>query len=99
MLSKISGFVMRRLARLRSEVGQALAEYGLILALVVVVSVFSVTAVGTGVVGELNQVVQGIGDGGGDDDGGGGKDEPRPQPEPRPGPGPGPGPRPIRGDL
>jgi Flp pilus assembly pilin Flp len=43
MLSKISEFVMGVVARFRSEAGQALAEYGLILALIAVVCILALT--------------------------------------------------------
>jgi pilus assembly protein Flp/PilA len=39
------------LARLRSEEGQAMVEYALILALVSVVSILALTAIGTSVTG------------------------------------------------
>jgi Flp pilus assembly pilin Flp len=49
MLSKIGGFVMGLLVRFRSEAGQALTEYGLILALIAGVSILALTAVGLAV--------------------------------------------------
>jgi len=56
MLSKISGFVMGLVARFRSEAGQALAEYGLILALIAVVCIIALKALGLGVAGQLGQI-------------------------------------------
>ncbi len=56
MLTKISEFVMRLMARYESEKGQALAEYGLILALIAVVCIAVVTAVGVAVSGTLGDI-------------------------------------------
>jgi len=58
MLSKISEFTMGLVARFRSEEGQALAEYGLILALVGAVSILALTAVGLAVAGTLDRLTQ-----------------------------------------
>ena len=58
MPSKVSEFVMRLVSRLPSEEGQALAEYGLILALIATVSIIAVTAIGLGVSGTLDTVTQ-----------------------------------------
>jgi len=56
MLNKISEFVMGLVARLRSEAGQALAEYGLILALIAVVCILTLTALGLAVSGKLEAI-------------------------------------------
>jgi len=56
MLSKISEFVTRLVARFRSETGQALAEYGLILALIAVVCILALTAVGLAISGNLDSI-------------------------------------------
>ncbi len=56
MLSKISEFVMGFVTRFRSEAGQALAEYGLILALIAVVCILALTALGLGVAGQLDAI-------------------------------------------
>ena len=56
MLSKINGFVLRVAARFRSEAGQALAEYGLILALIAVVCLVALGALGLAVSGNLGKV-------------------------------------------
>ena len=56
MLTKISEFVMRLMARYESEKGQALAEYGLILALIAVVALAALTAIGLAVTGTLQNV-------------------------------------------
>jgi len=56
MLSKISESVLGLLVRFRSEAGQALTEYGLILALIAVVSIVAVTAIGVVVSDTLDEV-------------------------------------------
>lgn len=56
MLSRISEFVMGLVARFRSEAGQALAEYGLILALIAVVCLVALGALGLAVSGNLGAV-------------------------------------------
>jgi pilus assembly protein Flp/PilA len=56
MLSRISEFVTGLVARFRSEAGQALAEYGLILALIAVVCILALTAVGVAVSGNLDDI-------------------------------------------
>jgi pilus assembly protein Flp/PilA len=57
MLSKINDFVLRLVARFQSESGQALAEYGLILALIAVVCLVALTALGVAVSGNMDKVV------------------------------------------
>jgi pilus assembly protein Flp/PilA len=57
MLSKINDFVLRLVARFQSEKGQALAEYGLILALIAVVCLVALTALGVAVSGNMDKVV------------------------------------------
>jgi pilus assembly protein Flp/PilA len=55
----INETVLRFLARVQSardEEGQGLAEYGLILALIAVVAIAALTALGNGIVAKLNQV-------------------------------------------
>ena len=44
------------MARFRSEEGQALAEYGLILALIAAVCVLTLTAIGLAITGTLGDV-------------------------------------------
>jgi pilus assembly protein Flp/PilA len=56
MLNKISEFVMGLVARFREEAGQALAEYGLILALIAVVCILALTALGLAVSGQLDAI-------------------------------------------
>ena len=56
MLSRISEFVIGLVARFRSEAGQALAEYGLILALIAVVCILALTALGLAVGGQLDAI-------------------------------------------
>jgi pilus assembly protein Flp/PilA len=58
VLSKISEFTVALLGYFRSEKGQALAEYGLILALIAVVAIVAVTAVGVAVSGTFDRLTQ-----------------------------------------
>jgi Flp pilus assembly pilin Flp len=58
MLRKIGASVMRLVERFRSEKGQALAEYGLILALIATVSIVAATALGLAVSGTFDVVSQ-----------------------------------------
>ena len=52
----LTNWIWRLLARFRSEEGQALAEYGLIIALIAVVCILTLTAVGVAVSGELGDI-------------------------------------------
>ena len=54
MRSNIGQLVMGLVARFRSEAGQALAEYGLILALIAVVCILALTALGLVLSGQLD---------------------------------------------
>jgi len=56
MLSKISGTLLRFVARFEREEGQALAEYGLILALIAVAAILALTALGVAVAGQLGAI-------------------------------------------
>jgi Flp pilus assembly pilin Flp len=56
MLSKIRDFVTGLAVRFQSEAGQALAEYGLILALIATVAILAMTALGLAISGTLDQV-------------------------------------------
>ena len=58
MLGKINEFTSGLAARFRSEKGQALAEYALILALIGAVSILALTAVGIAVSGILDRLTQ-----------------------------------------
>ena len=49
----LTNWIWRLLARFRSEEGQALAEYGLIVALIAVVCILTLTAVGVAISGNL----------------------------------------------
>jgi pilus assembly protein Flp/PilA len=49
-------WISRLLARFQSEEGQALAEYGLILALIAVICILTLTAVGLAISGNLQAV-------------------------------------------
>jgi len=56
MLSRISEFVVGLVARFRSEAGQALAEYGLILALIAVACIVTLGVLGLAVAGQLGAI-------------------------------------------
>jgi len=60
MLSKINEVLMGFVARFQSEKGQALAEYGLILALIAAVCVIAVTALGLAISGLLGSLAGSI---------------------------------------
>jgi pilus assembly protein Flp/PilA len=52
----LTSWIWRMLARFRSEEGQALAEYGLIIALIAVVCILTLTAVGVAISGNLGDI-------------------------------------------
>ena len=54
MLSTISAALLRFVARFEREEGQALAEYGLILALIAAASILALTALGLALAGHLS---------------------------------------------
>ena len=56
MLSKINDAVLALIARVHSQSGQALAEYGLILALIAVVCILALTALGVAISGKLSAI-------------------------------------------
>jgi len=60
MLRKISASVTRLAGVLRSEKGQALAEYALILALIAVVCIVALTALGLTIGGTLQDCADGF---------------------------------------
>ena len=63
MLEKLTLWTMKSFARLeelRSEDGQALVEYGLILALVAVVCIGALTLLGTSVRDQINAIANAI---------------------------------------
>jgi pilus assembly protein Flp/PilA len=63
MMEKFTGWVMRSFAHveeLRSEDGQALVEYALILSLIAVVCIGALTLLGTNVQGVLNNIAGAI---------------------------------------
>jgi pilus assembly protein Flp/PilA len=64
MLEKLTLWTMKSFARLeelRSEEGQALVEYGLILALVAVVCIVALQLLGTNVAAQLTAIATAIG--------------------------------------
>jgi len=56
MLSKVSSAVSRSLSVVVTEDGQALAEYGLILALIAVACIIALGALGLAVSGQLDAI-------------------------------------------
>jgi len=52
----LTNWIWRLLARFRAEEGQALAEYGLILALIAVICIATLTVVGLAISGTLGDV-------------------------------------------
>lgn len=61
MLSRINEVLLSVIARFQSERGQALAEYGLILALIAVVAIAALTALGLAVSGKLDEITSAFG--------------------------------------
>lgn len=64
MLSTVGAALLRFVARFEREEGQALAEYGLILALIAVVCILALTALGLAVsdqLGDIAGVMPGLG--------------------------------------
>ncbi len=56
MLSKITAALRGFVARIEREEGQALAEYGLILALIAVVAIAALTALGLAIAGQMDEI-------------------------------------------
>ncbi len=56
MLSNIGAALLRFVTRFEREGGQALAEYGLILALIAVVAVVALALLGTALAGQLDDI-------------------------------------------
>ncbi len=67
MLSKITVALQGFVTRIEREGGQALAEYGLILALIAVVAIAALTALGLAIAGQMDDIeaVMPFGGGGG----------------------------------
>lgn len=62
-MTKIKNWTLSKVAAMQShtdEEGQGLAEYGLILALIAVVCIIALRALGLGVAGQLDAVVAGL---------------------------------------
>ena len=57
MLPNIRAALLRFVARFGREEGQALAEYGLILALIVVASIIALGAFGLALVGQFDAII------------------------------------------
>ena len=56
MLSTINAALLRLYGLFEREKGQALAEYGLILALIAVAAILSLTALGLAIAGQLDAI-------------------------------------------
>ena len=57
----LGNWMLRLLARFQSEKGQALAEYGLLLALIAVVCIAVLTTIGLAIAGKLGDVATALG--------------------------------------
>ena len=56
----MNALILRIIARLQDEDGQALAEYGLVLGLIAVVAIVALTALGLAVTDKINAVAHAI---------------------------------------
>ena len=56
MLSKMNEAILALVVRFQRQDGQALAEYGLLLALIAVVCIFALTALGLAIAGTLGSI-------------------------------------------
>lgn len=56
----LTNLVLRIVARIQDEDGQALAEYGLVLGLIAVVAIVALTALGLAVTDKINSVASAI---------------------------------------
>ncbi len=65
MLSNISATLLRLYGLFEREKGQALAEYGLILALIAAAAIIALTALGFAIAGQLGIITGKLGVGGG----------------------------------
>ena len=63
MITKLNDIILGLLARVRSEDGQAMAEYGLVLALIAVVCIGALTLIGLGISGALGDITSELGGG------------------------------------
>lgn len=57
----LTNWMLRLLARFQSEKGQALAEYGLLLALIAVVCIAVLATIGLAIAGKLGDVATALG--------------------------------------
>ncbi len=60
MLSKINEVLTGFMARFQSETGQALAEYGLILALIAVIAIAALGFLGVAIAGQLGAITSAL---------------------------------------
>ena len=58
MLSNISAALLRFVSRFEREEGQALAEYGLILALIAVAAIIALGVLGVAIAGQLDAITK-----------------------------------------
>ena len=58
MLSNISAALLRFVGRFEREEGQALAEYGLILALIAVAAIIALGVLGVAIAGQLDAITE-----------------------------------------
>ena len=56
MLSKMNEAILALMVRFQRQDGQALAEYGLLLALIAVVCIVALTALGLAIAGTLSKI-------------------------------------------
>ena len=56
MLSKMNDAILALVVRFQRQDGQALAEYGLLLALIAVVCIVALTALGLAIAGTLSKI-------------------------------------------
>jgi Flp pilus assembly pilin Flp len=60
MLSRINDMLLKVWDRVRAEAGQAMPEYGLLVALIAVVAILATTAIGLGVSGKFDDIANAI---------------------------------------
>ena len=60
MLNRINGLLLGVWARIQDARGQAMPEYGLLVALIAVVCIIAVTAIGVAVSGKFDEIANAI---------------------------------------